>query len=102
MRRRLYAAAFATLAIGLAVALGIYLGAGEDASSSALDAIYGSKPYVRELQRFGGRASVVFDEFMRWFGGLWEGRRLAYTVGGLSVLASFVLFLIARHLRERE
>jgi hypothetical protein len=44
----------------------------------------------------------MFDDFMRWFGTLWEGRRLAYTVGVLSCLAGVVLLLVARSLPERR
>jgi hypothetical protein len=101
MRARLSIAAVLVLLAGLSVALGIYFAAGESATGT-LDAVYGSKPYVRHIQQFGGKASVLFDDFMRWFASLWEGRRLAYTVGWLSALASAVLFLAARSFPERD
>ncbi len=55
-----------------------------------------SKVYVRELQRFGGKASVLFDELTRWFNGLWHGKQLGVTVGWISVALSLGLFLFAR------
>ena len=57
-----------------------------------------SKMYVRELQRFGGKAAVLFDEFGRWFAGLWQGKSLAITVAWISILVSLGVFLFARHL----
>lgn len=55
-----------------------------------------SKVYVRELQRAGGKALVLFDEFNRWFAGLWRGKKLAATVGWISIALSLGLFLFAR------
>ena len=57
-----------------------------------------SKRYVRELERFGGKASVVFDEFGRWFAGLWRGKTLGITIGCLATMVSVVLFLLASSL----
>lgn len=54
-----------------------------------------SKRYVRDLQRFGGKASVVFDEFDRWFADLWRGRNLGITIGSLAILVSLGLYLFA-------
>lgn len=54
-----------------------------------------SKRYVRGLEEFGGKGSVLFDEFSRWFGALWHGKSLGITVGCLSVLVSLGIFLFA-------
>ena len=54
-----------------------------------------SKLYVRDLQRYGGKAAVLFDEFNRWFASLWRGRALAGTVVWIAVLVSFALLLLA-------
>ncbi len=56
----------------------------------------GSKTYVRQLQRFGGKSAVLFDELGRWFDGLWQGRQLGVTIAWLSVFASLGVYLIAR------
>ena len=54
-----------------------------------------TKRYVRDLQRFGGKASVLFDEFDRWLADLWRGKTLGITVGCLATLVSLGLFLFA-------
>ena len=33
-----------------------------------------TKTYVRELERFGGEAAVLFDEFNGWFAARWHGK----------------------------
>lgn len=55
-----------------------------------------SKMYIHDLRVYGGMANVYADEFTRWFDGLWQGRSLAYTVAGITVLVSAILFLAAR------
>ena len=57
-----------------------------------------SKTYVRDLERFGGKAAVLFDEINRWFAGLWQGKSLAYTVAWISLIFSLGLYLFARWL----
>ena len=100
MRERLRIAAIAVLAAGLGIAVGLYIGAGDDSAPGVFDAVYGSKRYVRDLQLYGGKASVLFDEFMRWFGSLWEGRRLAYSVAVLTLAASGALFYAAGRAKD--
>ena len=105
LRTRLYIASLAVLLVGLCVAVLIYATAEESTPDAiAFVVVDGlkypiepnqSKRYIRDLERFGGKASVIFDEFSRWFSGLWSGRRLAFTVGVLSIAVSFVLFLFA-------
>jgi len=56
-----------------------------------------SKRYVRDLEQFGGKGSVLFDEFSRWFGALWHGKKLGITVGCLGVLVSLGMFLFASY-----
>jgi hypothetical protein len=101
LQSRLYAASLLVLALGMGAALLIYFTA-EDDADAALQAIYATKPYVRELQRFGGKAAVLFDEFSRWFGALWIGKKLAFTVAWISLFASLGIFACARRLEGRE
>ena len=61
-----------------------------------------TKRYVRTLEQFGGKASVLFDEFDRWFASLWRGRTLALTVACLSTAVAAGLFLFARWLPDRD
>ncbi|BDU68385.1 hypothetical protein GETHOR_04860 [Geothrix oryzae] len=62
-----------------------------------------TKRYLRDLELYGGKANVLATEFRRWFDGLWQGRKLAYTVATLTVLLAFGFwFLATRSLPETE
>ena len=54
-----------------------------------------SKAYMRDLQRYGGKMAVIFDDIGRWWDGLWHGRSLALTVAFLSVLVSLAVYFVA-------
>lgn len=54
-----------------------------------------SKRYENEMKGIGGQSNVVAAEFREWFGSLWHGRRLAYTLAFLSVGGSLACFLWA-------
>ena len=99
-------ASIAVLVLELCAALLVYVGS-EDVPEDAVGYIVvdgisypiaanQSKLYTRELERFGGKASVLFDGFNRWFATLWQGKTLGLTVGGLSAIVSLALFLFAR------
>ena len=88
------------LAIGLSVAAGIYFFAPERDENMATYEIAQSKQYNRTLQRFGGKASVLFDEFQAWFAARWQGKQLGVTIGWLAVGAAGVLYLIGRATRR--
>jgi hypothetical protein len=114
MAKRLYLTAAIVLLVGLCSAVLIYLTAGDDPD---IDGAYQvvvidgkaypiagsqSKAYVRQLQRFGGKASVLFDELGTWFAGLWRGKALAITVGWITLFLSVALFLFGRWLSGTE
>jgi len=61
-----------------------------------------SKKYRRDLQRLGGKAALVFDDFYVWMTQLWEGKRLGITIGWISVLVSLGVYLFARALPEND
>lgn len=90
------------LAVGLCSAVLIYVTAEEDSSRAALYGMVHSKPYIHELQRFGGKAAVLFDEFDRWFAALWEGKTLAFTVAWISIFLALAIFLLARRSSRGE
>jgi hypothetical protein len=100
MRSRLNTAALAVLVAALALGALVYFLADDTAANAALDEMYGSKTYLRELQRFGGKSSVLFDEFQRWFAGLWQGKALGITIGWLGALVSGGLFFAASRSKE--
>jgi len=61
-----------------------------------------SKSYRSDLERFGGKAAVFADDFNRWFAGLWMGKRLAYTVGVLSIGVALMFFRAAHKLSKQS
>jgi hypothetical protein len=108
VKSRLYLACVVILVAGLCSAGLIYVVAEEDPASAASYVIADgvaypiapqySKRYIRDLERFGGKAAVLFDEFDRWFDALWRGKSLAVTVACISVFLSAAVFLFARYL----
>lgn len=99
-------AALFILAIGLGAGATIYFTAEEAPPAGYIivgDTAYAydpatSKTYVRQLERFGGKGAVLFDDINRWFASLWVGRRLGVTIICLSVFTALVLLWIARRL----
>ncbi len=61
-----------------------------------------SKIYRADLERFGGKASILADEFNRWFASLWHGEKLALIIALITVGASFTCFWKAQHGGEGE
>jgi hypothetical protein len=105
MRVRLYIAALMILVAGLAAGATIYLVAQDEPAAASYVIVGGvayavdpggSKMYVRELQRFGGKASVLFDEFNRWFAARWRGRQLGVTLAVLAAALALILAAIGR------
>jgi hypothetical protein len=113
-KQSLRLASIAILVVGLAAAFCIYLFADDpatDPSGSQVVIVEGSsysvplssnKLYVRDVQRFGGKAALLFDDLNRWFAGRWQGRALAETIFWISLFASLAVFLIARYLYPDE
>lgn len=58
-----------------------------------------SKQYLRSMELYGGKANVLADEFRRWFGGLWQGKSLAFIIAGTSILISYGFFYAANRLQ---
>ncbi len=57
-----------------------------------------SKRYLHDMEQFGGKANVLADELRRWFVGLWQGKSLAFTVAGISIILSLAGFHAASRL----
>lgn len=78
--------------LGLLAALAVYVanapGADDEAEAAGpyVAAPHETKRYRYELERFGGKASLIFDDLRLWFGSLWHGRRLAGTIVVLSLV----------------
>ena len=99
------------LLVGLGSAILIYQTAGDDSDSVLGYEIVGgtaypirpedSRTYIRNLELYGGKAAVVVDDFRRWFGELWHGKALAFTVAGICIFISLVIFFVANRLPPR-
>jgi hypothetical protein len=101
-RKRLYVIAAVILLLGWSAALIIYLNAGDDVRPDDEGRVIemrgrGSKMYRHDLESYGGRWSVVADDMIAWFEGLWEGRSLAATVAFIAGSAALGIFIVARH-----
>ncbi len=57
-----------------------------------------SKLYRHNLEVYGGKFSVIMDDFRRWFIGLWQGKSLAVIIAGTAILISWALFAAAQRL----
>jgi len=107
LQTRLYIVSAALLLAGLGSAILIYLTANNDGDSVPGYEVVGgyiyprmhenSKKYIHDLEVYGGKAAVLADEFNRWFFGLWHGQTLAFTIAGLTILISLIVFIVARN-----
>ena len=96
------------LAVGVVAGMSIYVVAEDEPESTSYvivgDSAYAvdptrSKTYVRQLERFGGKAAVLFDDFNRWFASLWQGKALGVTIASISVAAAALICWIASRSR---
>ena len=90
------------LLVGLATALVLYLSAGEPAENPLIDQLENSKAYQRSLELYGGKANLLAADLSRWFGNLWHGKRLGFTVAILSVVVAAIYHFIASPLPPEE
>ena len=107
-RTRLYLSGAAILLAGWLGAATIYANAGDESSDTLgyefVNGVaypilaYESKAYRHDLERFGGKAAIMADDFSRWLSGLWVGKRLAYTLATLATAAALACVLTARRL----
>ena len=87
------------LIVGLTGAAAIYFTAEEEPELSSSYVIVidpaMTKTYTRDLERFGGKAAVLFDEFNRWFAARWHGKALGVTVAWIAVGAAAAIYWLA-------
>jgi len=100
LQRRRYPLACAILIGGLTLALTVYLTAPEDSGSELVAAFQGSKAFRHELEAYGGKASVLANEFTHWFDSLWHGKSLAFSIAAIAVLLAGALLLVTQRLPE--
>jgi hypothetical protein len=92
-RLRLLAGAVAI--VGFALSIWIYLTAAATPENPLGYEPEESKRYLRDMERYGGKANLIGSELAEWFNGLWHGRRLAFTVAGITLLVAGALVLAA-------
>jgi hypothetical protein len=112
LRTWLYLTSAVILLTGLISSVLIYRAAANDASEGSSYEVIGgfvypgggayNKRYVHDLQVYGGNAALLADRFTRWFGGLWQGTSLAYTVAVISFLVSFGILVAANNVSARS
>jgi hypothetical protein len=85
---RLRIVALAVLIIGLASSVSIYIAAAPPKPNPLGYEPGDSKQYLREIQMYGGTANLLATELREWLASLWQGKRLAYTIGTLSILCA--------------
>jgi hypothetical protein len=92
----------AILSVGLVSAVVIYLTAEEPAENPLIDQLENSKVYRRSLEMYGGKANLLAEEFTRWFGSLWHGKSLAFTVAVIAVVIAAIYHFLASPLPPEE
>jgi len=53
-----------------------------------------TKKYLGELELYGGMTNVMASEFKAWFGELWQGKNLSYTIASITAGISIILWRI--------
>ena len=111
-KRRLYLIGTIILLAGWIGAAAIYATAADENSDALgyefVDGVaypilaYESKKYRHDLERFGGKAAILADDFNRWFSELWVGKHLAYTLATLASGAALACFVAARRLPRND
>jgi hypothetical protein len=56
-----------------------------------------SKKYLRDLELYGGKINIIAVEFRQWFGKLWRGKNLSYTIAFITVILSSIFWFIGSH-----
>jgi len=109
LKKRLHLSCLIILVAGLCSAMLIYLLA-EDIPDASLGyaivngsvyplATRDSKKYRHEVEHFGGKAALLFDDFNRWFAERWQGKTLGKTVAWISIVAALGLYVFAYSLK---
>jgi hypothetical protein len=84
----------AILLLGLGSALAVYLNAVE-MPESPFSEYENSKRFSHEVQQVGGKLALVANDLSAWFDGLWQGRRLAWTLACMTMVIAAGYYLIA-------
>lgn len=94
--KRIRVAGTVVLWAGLLAAAIIFATAQTEEDAGVLGIDVPTKRERLQLERMGGQSYVLFKDLDDWFVSLWRGRRLAGTVGALSVLGFLLCRGVAR------
>ena len=89
--------------VGLAAGAAIYVFADEPEAQAYLivgDTAYPvdpslAKTYQRQLERYGGKMAVLFDDINRWMVARFEGKQLGITVAIAGLATALIIYVIA-------
>jgi ABC-type phosphate/phosphonate transport system permease subunit len=95
IQERLHISIAITLIVGLSISVWIYATAEAPVENDLISDYENSKMYLRSLKLYGGQFGVFADEFRHWFQSLWQGKTLAYTAAGITVIVALVLYVVA-------
>ena len=85
---RVRAGALAILIIGFTAAVVIYMTAQPPPGNPLGYDPTDTKKYLRDLEVYGGKANVFAAELREWSDSLWHGKRLAFTVAVITLIAA--------------
>ncbi len=80
--------------IGLSGSIMVYVTAGPAVPNPLGYNLLDTKKYLRELEVYGGKGNLLITQFREWFGGLWHGQPLAFTLFFLTVILAFLFWLL--------
>ena len=98
-RRRPLYIALAILAVGWGIGISDNLTTADE-DSLPFELTTGSRHYVNQLERLGGKSAVFYQELSDGFSSLWHGSRLGITIGVLSCLVALVYYRTAAKSRS--
>lgn len=92
-KRRFITTAAITL-IGASCSVIAYLTARETART-AFEDFEQSKKFANEVERMGGKMSLIANDLGSWFAGLWQGQNVSYTIAVGTVIIALTYYLVA-------
>jgi hypothetical protein len=81
------------LVAGWAIALAVYFIAAPVLQDPDIEEAQLSKSYERQMEVFGGKATLLGAQLDDWFTSLWHGQNLAYTIAVLTAILALGSFL---------
>lgn len=96
------AIAVTIIAVGLVLAIGIYVIAISAPPNPLGYDPEDTKRYLREVEVYGGTANLLATQLREWFASLWHGERLAYTVAVLTLTSAWAFWFFSRPVPESD